>query len=60
MSRWSWYEPAPKQPVPEDGLRVDRFGQTWWGEQWIRASIASGEATPTDCRGAAAMPVPDG
>jgi uncharacterized Zn finger protein len=37
MSRWSWYQPAAKQPVPEDGLRVDRFGQTWWGEQWIRA-----------------------
>jgi uncharacterized Zn finger protein len=37
MSRWSWWEPAPKQPVPEDGLQVDRFGQTWWGEQWIRA-----------------------
>jgi uncharacterized Zn finger protein len=37
MSRWSWYAPAPKQPVPDDGLRVDRFGVTWWGEQWIRA-----------------------
>ncbi len=37
MSRWRWYEPAPKQPVPDDGLRIDRFGLTWWGEQWIRA-----------------------
>ena len=37
MSRWRWYEPAPKQPVPDDGLRVDRFGLTWWGEQWIQA-----------------------
>ena len=34
---WGWFEPAPKQPVPEDGLRVDRFGTTWWGAQWIRA-----------------------
>ena len=37
MSRWRWYEPASKQPVPDDGLRVDRFGLTWWGEQWIQA-----------------------
>lgn len=34
---FGWYEPAPKQPVPEDGLRVDRFGVTWWGRQWMEA-----------------------
>ena len=44
MSRWSWYEPAPKQPVPEDGLRVDRFGVTWWGKQWITALDRLGHA----------------
>ena len=37
MRHWSWYTPAPKQPVPEDGLQVDRFGSTWWGKQWMRA-----------------------
>lgn len=35
--QFGWYEPAPKQPVPEDGLRVDRFGVTWWGRQWMEA-----------------------
>ncbi|MFV2073853.1 MAG: SWIM zinc finger family protein, partial [Thermoanaerobaculales bacterium] len=44
MSRWRWYEPAPKQPVPDDGLRVDRFGLTWWGEQWIQALKRLGHA----------------
>ena len=44
MSHWSWYEPAPKQPVPEDGLRVDRFGITWWGKQWITALDRLGRA----------------
>jgi len=39
-----WFEPAPKQPVPEDGLRVDRFGATWWGAQWIRALSRLGAA----------------
>ncbi len=46
--RWSghrgWFEPAPKQPVPEDGLRVDRFGTTWWGSQWIGALHRLGAA----------------
>ncbi len=46
--RWSghrgWFEPAPKQPVPEDGLRVDRFGTTWWGSQWIGALHQLGAA----------------
>ena len=37
MSRWDWYTPAPKQPVPADGLQVDRFGTSWWGEQWMQA-----------------------
>jgi len=42
--RWSWFEPAPKQPVPDDGLRVDRFGTTWWGSQWINALHQLGAA----------------
>ncbi len=42
MRRWSWYEPAPKQPVPADGLAVDRFGDTWWGKEWIRSLLRLG------------------
>jgi uncharacterized Zn finger protein len=40
MSRWSrfgWYEPAPKKPPPERGIRVKEAGTTWWGQRWIEA-----------------------
>jgi len=40
MSRWSrfdWYEPAPKKPPPERGIRMKKAGTTWWGKRWIEA-----------------------
>lgn len=40
MSRWSsygWYEPAPKKPPPERGIRMKKAGTTWWGQRWIAA-----------------------
>jgi uncharacterized Zn finger protein len=40
MSRWSrfgWYEPAPKKPPPERGIRMKKAGTTWWGQRWIEA-----------------------
>ncbi|MEY4544615.1 MAG: hypothetical protein RL685_810 [Pseudomonadota bacterium] len=40
MSRWSsfgWYEPAPKKPPPERGIRMKKVGTTWWGQRWIEA-----------------------
>ncbi len=33
-----YYPPAPpKLPPPEHGIRVRRFGTTWWGQRWIEA-----------------------
>jgi uncharacterized Zn finger protein len=33
-----WYPPAPpKQPPPAHGIRVRKFGTTWWGARWIEA-----------------------
>ena len=40
MSRWNrfgWYEPAPKRPPPERGIRMKKAGTTWWGQRWIEA-----------------------
>ncbi len=40
MSRWNrfgWYEPAPKKPPPERGIRMKKAGTTWWGQRWIEA-----------------------
>lgn len=40
MSRWNrfgWYEPAPKKPPPERGIRMKQVGTTWWGQRWIEA-----------------------
>jgi len=40
MSRWSnfgWYQPAPKKPPPERGIRMKKAGTTWWGQRWIEA-----------------------
>lgn len=40
MSRWSSfrrYEPAPKKPPPERGIRMKKAGITWWGQRWIEA-----------------------
>jgi uncharacterized Zn finger protein len=40
MSRWNgfgMYEPAPKKPPPERGIRMKKAGSTWWGQRWIEA-----------------------
>lgn len=38
---WRWggyYPPAPpKLPPPEHGIKVRKFGSTWWGQRWIEA-----------------------
>lgn len=38
---WGWggyYPPAPpKLPPPERGIKVRKFGSTWWGQRWIQA-----------------------
>ncbi len=38
---WGWggyYPPAaPKLPPPEHGIKVRRFGSTWWGQRWLAA-----------------------
>ncbi len=38
---WGWggyYPPAPpKLPPPEHGIKVRKFGSTWWGQRWIQA-----------------------
>lgn len=36
-SRFGWYEPAPKKPPPERGIRIEEAGTTWWGRRWIQA-----------------------
>ena len=37
MSRFGWYESAPKKPPPERGIRMKKAGTTWWGQRWIEA-----------------------
>lgn len=32
-----WYIAPAKQPVPAAGIAVGRFGDTWWGREWIAA-----------------------
>jgi DNA-binding transcriptional ArsR family regulator len=39
-----WYAPLPKQPVPADGIAVSRFGDTWWGREWIASLERLGRA----------------
>ena len=38
---WGWsgyYPPAPpKLPPPERGIKVRKFGATWWGQRWLAA-----------------------
>jgi uncharacterized Zn finger protein len=35
---WEPYPPAaPKLPPPEHGIRVRKFGGSWWSERWIAA-----------------------
>jgi len=36
--RRSYFPPsAPKLPPPKHGIKVKRFGATWWGRRWIEA-----------------------
>ena len=35
--RWGWYQPTPKKPPPEHGIKVKKTGTTWWGQRWIAA-----------------------
>lgn len=43
MARRFWwgsgyYPPAPpKRPPPAHGIKVKKFGATWWGQRWIEA-----------------------
>lgn len=38
---WEWrsYFPpsAPKLPPPRHGIKVKKFGATWWGQRWLEA-----------------------
>lgn len=36
---WGWFFPPapPKLPPPERGIRVRKFGATWWGQRWTEA-----------------------
>src|SRR5581483_3253076 len=34
---WGFPPPARKLPPPEHGVRVRRFGESWWSERWIAA-----------------------
>ncbi len=38
---WSWRDryppPAAKLPPPAHGIKVEKFGSTWWGQRWIGA-----------------------
>ena len=37
---WRWgrsWEPKPKKPPPEHGVKMKRAGTTWWGKRWIEA-----------------------
>lgn len=30
-----WYDTPAKQPAPANGIAATRFGDTWWGREWI-------------------------
>ncbi|MDR7539960.1 MAG: SWIM zinc finger family protein [Armatimonadota bacterium] len=35
---WRYFPPPPpKLPPPRHGIKVKRFGATWWGQRWIEA-----------------------
>jgi uncharacterized Zn finger protein len=36
-NRFDRYEPAPKKPPPERGIRMKKAGTTWWGQRWLEA-----------------------
>lgn len=36
-SGFDWYEAPARQPVPAEGIAAGRFGDTWWGREWIAA-----------------------
>lgn len=46
LRRFGWYEPAPKKPPPERGIRMKKAGTTWWGQRWIEAleSVLRGDS----------------
>jgi uncharacterized Zn finger protein len=38
--RWGSYErfePAPKKPPPDHGIKMKKAGTTWWGQRWLEA-----------------------
>ncbi len=37
FSGFGWYETPVRQPVPAEGIAAGRFGDTWWGREWIAA-----------------------
>lgn len=37
MKRRKLPKSKPKQPPPKHGIKVRRFGVTWWGQRWIEA-----------------------
>src|SRR4051794_26896698 len=41
MSPWSddsrFPKYSPKRPAPKHGVKVNKLGQTWWGQRWIGA-----------------------
>jgi uncharacterized Zn finger protein len=40
-SDWNWRDfyprPTPKLRPPDHGIKVKKFGSTWWGQRWITA-----------------------
>lgn len=45
---WDWrgyYPPSPpKLPPPRHGIKVKKFGATWWGQRWLLALERFGSA----------------
>jgi uncharacterized Zn finger protein len=40
VSRWhdlGWYRPPHKNPLPPQGIKVQKTGTTWWGQLWLSA-----------------------
>jgi uncharacterized Zn finger protein len=49
MSPWDYDrfpKYSPKKPPPKQGIRVNKLGQTWWGQRWIEAleRVLSGDS----------------